>query len=68
ADNYVITVIQILGHLLFREQSLDNPRNVEFNDATKRLTENKINQILSFEGPSRARKSIDLILQTIYVY
>ena len=68
ADNYVTTVIQILGHLLFREPSLDSPRNVEFSDATKRLTENKINQILSFEGPSRARKSIDLILQTIYVY
>ncbi len=68
ADNYVTTVIQILGHLLFREPSLDSPRNVEFSDATKRLTETKINQILSFEGPSRARKSIDLILQTIYVY
>lgn len=68
ADNYVITVIQILGHLLFRDPSLDSPRNVEFSDATKRLTDNKINQILSFEGPSRTRKSIDLILQTIYVY
>ncbi|MDJ0599654.1 MAG: HD domain-containing protein [Crocosphaera sp.] len=68
ADNYVAVVIEILGYLLFRESSLDKPRNVEFKDATDRLTDDKLEQILNFEGLSRNRQSIELILQTIYVY
>ena len=68
ADNYVAVVVQIMGHLLFRESSLDKPRNVEFRDATERLTEDKLKRILNFKGLSRHRQSIELILQTIYVY
>jgi hypothetical protein len=68
ADNYAMTVIQILNHLLFRESSIDSPRNVEFSDAKKRLTPEKKKQILSLEGPCRSMSSIDLILQTIYIY
>jgi hypothetical protein len=68
ADNYAMTVIQILNHLLFRESSIDSPRNVEFSDAKKRLTKEKKKQILSLEGPCRSMSSIDLILQTIYIY
>ena len=68
ADNYVATVIQILGYLLFRDPSIDSIRNIEFNDATRRLTEDKIRQLLSLEGPARSRKSIQAVLQTIYLY
>ncbi|MDJ0692344.1 MAG: HD domain-containing protein [Xenococcaceae cyanobacterium MO_188.B32] len=68
ADNYAMTVIQILNHLLFRESSINSPRNVEFSDAKKRLTKDKKKQILSLEGPCRSMNSIDLILKTIYIY
>lgn len=68
ADNFVATMIQIFEHLLFREQFIDRLRNIEFNDTKKRLTLDKLNQLLSFEGPYRARRSIQAILQTIYLY
>jgi hypothetical protein len=68
ADNFAATVIQIISYLLFREASIDRLRNIEFSDATKRLNDEKIDKIISLEGPFRARKSTQLILQTIYVY
>ena len=68
ADNFVATMIQILEHLLFRERAIDRLRNIEFNDTRDRLTEDKLNQLLGLEGPFRARRSIQAILQTIYLY
>lgn len=68
ADNFVATMIQILEHLLFRERAIDRLRNIEFSDTKNRLTEDKLNQVLSLEGPYRARRSIQSILQTIYLY
>lgn len=68
ADNFAMTVIQIISYLLFREASVDRLRNIEFSDATKRLNDEKIDKIISLEGPFRARRSTQLILQTIYVY
>ena len=43
-------------------------RNIEFEDASKRLTTEKIDKIIGMEGPYRARTSIESILQTIFVY
>lgn len=68
ADNFVATMIQILEHLLFRDQAIGRLRNIEFSDTRNRLTEDKLNQMLSLEGPYRARRSIQSILQTIYLY
>jgi len=68
ADNFVATMIQILEHLLFRERAIDRLRNIEFSDTRDRLTEDKLNQVLSLEGPYRTRRSIQAILQTIYLY
>jgi hypothetical protein len=68
ADNYVMTVVQILGYLLFREPSIDRLRNIEFSDARSRLTPEKIAQLLSTEGPFRARRAVQAVLQTIYLY
>lgn len=68
ADNYAATVIQILGYLVFREPTSDRVRNIEFSDAKNRLTDEKIPQLLSLEGPARSRRSIQFILQTIYLY
>jgi len=68
ADNYTATIIQILSYLIYREQSMDRVRNIEFSDARNRLTPEKIVKIISLEGPFRSRRSIQLILQTIYMY
>ena len=68
ADNYVMCVIQILGYLLFREPSIDRLRNIEFGDARDRITPEKLAQLLSTEGPFRARRAVQAILQTIYLY
>ncbi|MBI4648046.1 MAG: hypothetical protein HY738_16045 [Bacteroidia bacterium] len=67
-DNYTATIIKILGYLLFREKSFDSLKNFEFEDAGNRLTDEKIDKIISLEGPSRTNNSIQLILQTIFVY
>ena len=68
ADNFVATMIQIFEYLLFRERAIDRLRNIEFSDTKNRLTWDKLNQLLSLEGPYRARRSIQAILQTIYLY
>lgn len=68
ADNYVATVIQILEHLLFREKSIDKLRNIEFSDTRNRLTDEKMEKILSLNGPSGARGTVQLILKTIYIF
>lgn len=67
-DNFASTVVQILEYLLFREQSIKHLRNIEFEDASKRLKREKIDKIIGLEGPYRARRSIEFILQTIFVY
>jgi hypothetical protein len=68
AENYVSTVIQILGYLLVREPSINRLRNIEFSDASNRLTPEKRSLLLSLEGPARTRRSIQHILQTIYIF
>ena len=68
ADNFAATVVQILGYLIFREPASDRVRNIEFSDAKTRLTDEKMPQLLSLEGPARTRRSIQFILQTIYLY
>jgi hypothetical protein len=67
-DNYITTVIQIVNHLLFREVSSARLRNIEFVDATSRLTEEKLSRIIWQEGPSRAARAIELVLQTVFTY
>jgi hypothetical protein len=67
-DNYITTIVQILEYLLFRELSTDRIRNIEFSDANRRLTKEKLSQLLALEGPSRTRKATQIALQTIYLY
>jgi hypothetical protein len=67
-ENYTATVINIISHLLFREESFGGLRNLEFNDASQRLTDDKIQSIVSLKGPSRARRSTQLILQSIFYW
>jgi hypothetical protein len=67
-DNFASTVIQILSHLLFRDEYIDRLRNLEFNDARERLTKEKIKAIISLVGPYRSRRAIQLILQSIFYW
>ena len=68
ADNFVASVVSILSYVLFREPSIDRLRNIEFSDASARLTDNKIEQLLALEGPFRTRRAVEAIMQTIYFY
>lgn len=67
-DNFTTTVVQIINHLLYREPAPSSVRNIEFSDAVNRLTDDKLDKIISQEGPFRARSAIQLILQAIYIY
>ena len=67
-DNFTSTVTQIISHILFRERSIDTLRNLEFKDVEERLTDEKIDAIISLEGPSRTKRTIDLILQTVFYW
>lgn len=67
-DNYCATVVKILAHLLFRERSIDQLSNIEFEDARNRLIDEKIDKIIGMEGPYRQNKSIELILKSVFVY
>ncbi len=67
-DNYTATLIQIMSHLLFRERCIDSLRNLEFSDASNRLTDEKLESIIALEGPFRAKRSTQLILQTIFYW
>ena len=67
-DNYIHIIIQTINHLLFRDSFSENIINFEFEDAEKRLTPDKINRILFFEGPARSTKSMTLILETVFIY
>ena len=67
-DNYASTVMQILEHILFREQTIDRLRNLEFWVAGQRLTNEKIDRICSLEGPYRARRAIHLALESIFIW
>jgi hypothetical protein len=68
ADNFASTVIQIIDYLLFREKEVDQLRNFEFVEANKRLTDEKIDKILTLEGPYRSQKTIEQVLKTIFIY
>jgi len=68
ADNYAASVVQILSYLVFREESIDSLRNIEFSDTKARLTDEKIDKIIGIEGPFRARRATQLVLQTVYIY
>jgi hypothetical protein len=67
-DNYSAIVVRTLHYLLFREPSIDHPRNIQFVYATKGLTEQKIDKISALAGPYQANRSIQLILENIYTY
>lgn len=67
-NNYTVIVIQILSHLLSREKAIDRLRNIEFKEATDRLNEEKIDTILSLNGIYRSKRTIQLILQTVFLY
>lgn len=68
SDNFASTVIQIIDYLLFREKEVDQIRNFEFVEANTRLTDEKIDKILTLEGPYRSQKTIEQILKTIFIY
>ncbi|CAG0993974.1 hypothetical protein GEOBC_02529 [Geobacteraceae bacterium] len=68
ASNYASTVIRILEHLLFREREINKLCNLEFVEATNRLTDEKIDKITSMEGPFQAGRAVQLILQIIFSY
>lgn len=67
-DNFAITVVQIIEHLLSREHSLHRIKNLEFEETRDRLTDEKIDQIISLEGPFRSQRSIQLLLETVFIY
>ena len=67
-DNYCATVMRILAHLLFRERSIDQFSNIEFEDARNRLNDEKVDRIMGIEGPARQDMSIESILKTVFVY
>jgi hypothetical protein len=67
-ENFIITMISILDHLLFRENAISRIKNIEFNETRSRLTREKIDAIISLNGPYHTKRSIQLILQTVFIY
>lgn len=67
-DNYISLVVQIIHLLMYREKTIDSHRNLEFFDAVNRLTNDKIDHILGQNGPYRLKRSIQLILKSIFIY
>ncbi len=67
-DNYVSLIVKILSYLLCKKEPIDEMINIEFEDAAKRLTEDKIDEISVFEGPARASKSTMSILNRVFLY
>ncbi|MEJ2200280.1 MAG: hypothetical protein P8X63_04600 [Desulfuromonadaceae bacterium] len=68
ADNCAATIVQILHHLLFREEEISRLRNLEFWVASQRLTPEKIDRIIALEGPFRTRRAVQLALESIYLW
>lgn len=68
AENFSAILVQILHHLLFREREFDRLINFEFRDASDRLTTEKIDRILSIEGPYRAKRAVELALEGIFFF
>jgi hypothetical protein len=67
-DNFVGTIVNTINYLLFRDAFYEHIVNFEFKDAQERLTFEKKNRILMFEGPSRSTKSTMSILDTVFIY
>ena len=67
-DNLASTLVQILHFLLFRERETGRLRNLEFWVANQRLTNEKIDRILAQEGPFRTRSSVQLALESIFLW
>ncbi len=67
-NNYTMLVVQMLSRLIFREKPLYRMRNIEFHEATNRLTIEKIDTILSLNGPYKSKRTTQLILQTVFLY
>ena len=68
ADNYTSTLVQIIEHLLFREKEVERIRNLEFWIANERLTDEKVDRIIALEGPFRTRQSVQLALESIFIW
>lgn len=67
-ENYTMTVVTILDQLLFREESIVRVKNIEFNETRDRLTDEKIDIILSLSGIYNSRRTMHLILKTVFLY
>lgn len=67
-DNLIMIIVEILNYLISREQPFDRARNLEFNEATTRLTTEKIDAILAIDGAYNFKRSIRQILQTVFLY
>jgi hypothetical protein len=67
-ENFVTTVINILDHLLFRQDDINRIKNIEFNETRERLTPEKIDAIISLDGPFHAKRSVQMILKTVFIY
>lgn len=68
-ENFTITLVSILDHLLFRDSGASNRiKNIEFNETKQRLTAEKIDAIIALNGPYHARRSIQMILKTVFIY
>ncbi|KJU84383.1 hypothetical protein MBAV_003423 [Candidatus Magnetobacterium bavaricum] len=67
-ENLSAIFIEIIHHLLFRDDFGDRTRNIEFKELNDRLTEERIRSILSLDGPARTKRALQLILQTVFLY
>ncbi|MBF0607964.1 MAG: hypothetical protein HQL61_10520 [Magnetococcales bacterium] len=67
-ENLSAIFIEIIHHLLFRDDVGDRIRNIEFNELRDRLTEDRVRSILSLDGPARTKRALQLILQTVFLY
>jgi hypothetical protein len=68
SENFSSILIQIIHHLVFREKEFDRLINFEFRDAAERLTNEKIDRIISVEGPHRAKRATQFALEGIYFF
>ena len=70
-DNYAAVVTELISHVLYRERFERRVLNVEFTDANERLKnsgEERIRELVAFQGPNRYRNAIHSILQSVFLY
>ncbi|MBF0294974.1 MAG: HAMP domain-containing histidine kinase [Magnetococcales bacterium] len=67
-QNYSSIVTTIIWMILLKGGSNQKYQNIEFKEASSRLTTEKKDRIIGLEGPYRANEAIRFVLGTVFIY